>query len=717
MQTSSQKRISIGTKLSTIIAVVLLIVFSIHGMYSTYTQFTSDEENAEETLVLEAKVFAAQIEQAPAIAYTQLKSLTSITEEQLKLTINDRDRKNISLSLENLIKRDDSVFLAGVYLEPNAFDGKDKDFKNTNLGNSKGRLALYANRDDSGKAKIQPSENVEDSSKNDFYTEAFAYDKIGASEPKYETVDGKQYFLITFHSPIKNQKGEKVGVVIITLNLEPHQKALENFKGKYENSYFVLASTEGKIVAHSKKPSNIMENELEKHPDFKKHYEEAFTTGHSHTEQTSPSTGLMSEYVFAPIKLKGLENQWIIEIVTPIDDFLSSAKSQLYINITTYIIILIVVSLLIQLLSRKYVTKPLRIIEKGLYKMANYNLDTEEERKDLNKYSKSKDEIGSITQSISLMKKNFTEIIQSIDRHAVQTVSTLNELNEKSQNTAQSALEVADAMTNIAEGASSQAEDTTQAAMDIESNSRSLEEMMEILRNLIQAVEDIDSKKDEGKKAMNDLTELTNKSKTEAQFVNQIIVETNESAENISKASEMIQSIADQTNLLALNAAIEAARAGEAGKGFAVVAEEIRKLAEDSTRFTGEIRLIIDGLKEKAQSAVNRMEAVGSIVANQDEQTKITQSKFNEIEGAVSSSKEIVEQLRENSRVIENNNNNIINVIENLSAIAEENAATTEQASASVETQTNSINEISEASQNLAEISRALQDEISEFKF
>jgi len=346
-----------------------------------------------------------------------------------------------------------------------------------------------------------------------------------------------------------------------------------------------------------------------------------------------------------------------------------------------------------------------------LLHIANYDL-TKEPTKD---YSGRRDEVGDIYRAIMTLKENIVNIITGISAHAQNTAATAEELSATAQSTSATADEVANAVNNIASGATSQAEDTQNATKNVEHSNKLLSHMMTVLDELNGSTELINDKKEEGSKSLKELSAATVKVTKSSEEIAAIIVQTDESADKISSASDMIQSISDQTNLLALNAAIEAARAGEAGKGFAVVAEEIRKLAEQSAGFTGEIKETISGLQEQTKKAVETMDFTREAVAEQEAKLQETGNKFGEISEAVEKSKDIVREISEEANTMVKNNETITQVVENLSAIAEENAATTEEVSASVDTQVQSIQDISDASENLAEIATELQSEVAKF--
>ncbi len=402
------------------------------------------------------------------------------------------------------------------------------------------------------------------------------------------------------------------------------------------------------------------------------------------------------------------KSEWSVGVTIPQEYIDSKTYGIKVVFIISFVLACLLLSFTVYFFTKRFF-RPTKAIVENINSLAEYDLTNE-----IN--VNTNDEFGQIAGSIKTLQEGLRRIVENIGANASNTAATAEELTSTAQTTYESASEVADAVQNIADGASHQAEDTTRAAGNVEESSNSLNEMIEVIKSMEKATENIYDKKEEGKLALQELTKLTGESRTEAGFINDIILETNESAEAIAKASEMIQSIADQTNLLALNAAIEAARAGEAGKGFAVVAEEIRKLAEDSTKFTEEIRKIIQELKEKSQAAVDRMKNVADIVQKSDEQNQTTSEKFDMIEDALNISKGILDKLLVHSNTIEDKNQQLISVIENLSAIAEENAATTQEASASVDNQSMMINNISSASSNLVEIANDLQMEVSEFK-
>jgi len=204
------------------------------------------------------------------------------------------------------------------------------------------------------------------------------------------------------------------------------------------------------------------------------------------------------------------------------------------------------------------------------------------------------DEIGQLTGAFSRMVNNLLTIISQISRTSTQVASAANQLHSTSEQIATGAEEVAAQASTVATAG----EQMSATSADIAQNCQMAAEGSQRASHTANAGAKV------VEKTVAVMGQIADKVKESARTVESLGVR----SDQIGTIIGTIEDIADQTNLLALNAAIEAARAGEQGRGFAVVADEVRALAERTTRATKEIGEMIKAIQKETQGAVAIME-------------------------------------------------------------------------------------------------------------
>ena len=301
---------------------------------------------------------------------------------------------------------------------------------------------------------------------------------------------------------------------------------------------------------------------------------------------------------------------------------------------------------------------------------------------------KGKDELAQVAHWLNLFMEKISSAIGSVAGTTASLASSTTELNVTAKKMADSAEEVAVQAGSVATAS----EEMAATSNDIASNCHMVAQSAQRAADTTQKGFEVVRHTVDGIRYRGDRT------KKNALAISSL----GERSDQIGAIVATIEDIADQTNLLALNAAIEAARAGEQGRGFAVVADEVRALADRTTRATKEISDMIKTIQNETRQAIVSME----------EGVKGTEKDADEAAGLETALQEILEQV-----------NAVTMQVSQIATAAVEQTATTNEItgnihriSSIIEGASKGAHDTATASSNLSKMGDDLNRMISQFK-
>lgn len=687
-----------------VLAVVLLLVMIFTAM--TFLNLSQLQSASVKKGELEAEDAGRQYSDQFQDQMMEMRGILNVLSATLVDARNAVDRGTAIGIVQSTLQSNPS--LSGIFnaWEPNAFDGKDKDYAQDPMyKDGGGRFSFYLAPGGDGKFSVTPLPDLDTPGVSDYYLMPKQTKQWFRMNPVNYGTKEEPNLNSNLTAPLLDQNGNFLGVIGVGLLLTDLQKQAESFE--MEHGYVGLISQNGSYITNGSDEALIGEP-YGSTPDRAALWKDV-QAGKRTQGYLTDESGQRELHFFEPLRMTGSPDTWYVETVVPEKDVLEQyARSRLE-SIIGVIVALILLSVLITLVIRAWVLRPLKQLEDRMKRMAEGDLTQV-------LTIRTRDEFGRLSEHFNEMTGHLRAMFQSVTNIAGTVGSTSRQLTESAEQTARASETIAESIQAVAAGAEMQNRHTASSVQEMNDMAAGIQRIAE---SSSQASESANTATEQARLGNTQIKGAVAQMGAVREAVEQsegAIRALRAKSDEISSIVGMISAISQQTNLLALNAAIEASRVGEHGKGFAVVAAEVRKLADQTQKAAEQVAELIEEVKQGTAHAARQMTVGAEEVRKGADTVSQSGELFASIYTEIEHVQEQITEVSAASEQMSASSQQVAATVEQLSQIASEAMDNASGVAAASEEQLASMEEISSSSETLSRMVRELLDKLSKFK-
>ncbi|NJB67839.1 methyl-accepting chemotaxis protein [Desulfobaculum xiamenense] len=585
---------------------------------STYLAREAAQENALREATAQARMEASRIRERIDTGLTIARSTAQMLAGYRKDTAGAAERSQIISMQYEIASLNEAVLGVWSGWEPNAFDGRDDEFRSAPGCKADGRFVPYWNR--VGGMHFQDIKADLDSGA--WYTNPRDSGRETVLDPIVYDMSGQRVTVVSLAAPIRVD-GRSVGVVGVDVTGDFLEELADSVTLFGVRAEVTLVSGSGVMLAHTDRPDAIGKPYADAEPEARM-IMKAMSRGE---ERHFSRNGQL--HIAVPVSFGKSGTIWGLALEVDEDIIFDRANAM---AVQTALIgggCLALAMIVLWFLSGRLV-RPIQDTAVAVKRIADGDLDVKLD-------VRGDDEVSNMQAAVNVMvehlRKNITEIenqVRVAREKTAQAEAAMVEAEEAGRRAdrarSEGLLQAADRLGVVVERISTAMEEISAQSEEIRrgtdvqkdriaSTATAMEEMnatvLEVAQNAGDAANQgasaMTSARD-GREVVGKSIEAMGTTQKHTDELHKAMEQLDEQARAIGSIMNVIDDIADQTNLLALNAAIEAARAGDAGRGFAVVADEVRKLAEKTMNATKEVGSSIVAIQKVAESNITSME-------------------------------------------------------------------------------------------------------------